>query len=530
MPRVSALRVAALARLADELRFAPRTRLIRIIEEAEKLAARLEPGAVIDERDLVRTLTGYAPDVDDPGAAPGEAVLADLSGFVERLSERARLQETELPAGSVDAEALAQRWGVSARSVARRRREGLIGRRVRDGSGRVRVRFTPAVVAAAEARWARENRRPAGVERVDAKEAERLVRLASRLERRFGWPRSRIVERLAHRTHRAPETVRRALDRRLGPPRRPRSQRIERQALARWEKGETIASIARFVDRSPASVARWVRRERATRIVGWVRSELETGQKEPAPEMPDHPSIHFGLRPPAERDAGGFVDAAHAAPPTDPAAERAMALAHTALRLRASGLSASERDADLDAAETALRWAAGLRVKLAALHQRLALGAIETAIGGPLLVLSPPAIRSLHREAMAALLEGVARHDARRGGGVTAAMNLALTRRLARLPETTAARRTLAASPERAASPGAGLDDWTLAPAPWSGTLAPPPAAAVAQAEPALREWIAARHGLDGAAPLTQESAARRLDHSTQRARALDRASRRLGE
>ncbi len=532
MPRLSALRVAALARLATDLRFAPRERLVRIIEQAERLAAEVDPESIVDERDLTRALTGYAPDLDDPGVVPGEALLADLSAFVERMSERARLRERDAP-GGLSTERLAARWGVSERTVARRRREGLIGRRVRIASGageRVAIRFMPAVVDAVERRFAIAERPvDATIDRLSEADVARVARLARRLERRDGWTRTRIARRLARRFGRSEETIRRALENRLGPPRRRRTDRLVRAAHERWARGERVAEIARDSGRSASTLRRWISGERRRSVERWVGLDREPGMERSRVDAAlDHPAVREGLRPELALRAGEFVAAARAAPATDPEAERALAEAHTALRLSALELAASEREDGLDAAETRLRWAALTRLKLAWLHRRLALRSVETAIGGPLLELSPSAIRALHREAMGALVEGVARHDARGGGSVTASMSVLLTRRLARAPETAAARRALAGGAARALSSHAGLDDWTRRPAAWSEALGTPEGVDPASLDAALWAWVRLRHGLDGRAPRTRAQAAAELGVSKQRAAGLERARRGL--
>ena len=138
-------------------------------------------------------------------------------------------------------------------------------------------------------------------------------------------------------------------------------------------------------------------------------------------------------------------------------------------------------------------------------------------------------MRALHREAMRAVAEGVASHDARRGGSVAGPINVALTRRLARAPETRDARRALAGrDAARAALSDAPLDDWAPLAEPWGDLLGPAPGPAALEGDPALAGWADLRLGLRGEPPLTAEAAARRAGLTPQRAARLDRALRAL--
>jgi len=527
VPRLTALRVAALERLAAELRFTPRARVLEILRRAESLAATTSPDDVVDERDLVRALTGYTPDQDDPAAIPGDALLADLSALVERVSDAARIRAADLP-GAVAAGELARRWGISEKTLARRRREGLVAWRVRAPSGKVALRYTPE---AAEAfRRAQTESAPAAP-RLSASDRRRLARAAAALERRFGWARTRAAKAIASKHGRAYETVRRALERELGPPRARAGARSRAGALARWRRGEPVAGIARDAGRSPATARRWIDDARARAVLALNLPPAEPPLDPAAAERAlASPAAATNLLVKPATRAADFVASARAAPPANPAETADLAAAHTALLLRAR---AAAEGARADEAETAIRWAGLLRRKLVHRHRRLALAAIESAIGGELLRLPAPAVRALHREAMRAVAEGVASHDARRGGSVAGPINVALTRRLARAPETRDARRALAGrDAARAALSDAPLDDWGSFADPWRDPLGPASGPLLAPGtlagDPALTGWASLRLGLGGEPPLTAEAAARRAGLTPQRAARLDRALRAL--
>jgi len=519
MPRLTALRVTALERLAADLRFAPKDRVVAIVRAAETLAPTIDPDDVVDEADLVHALTAYRPDLDDPASIPGSALLADLSPLAERVSEASRLSEAVIP-DALSADDLAARWNVSVKTVSRLRREGLIAWRVRTRAGKVAVRFSPEHAAAFEAARDLAKRAPSRPRRLAPDQTARLARVARRAQRRFAWSRTETARRLAQRTGRAYETIRRALQRELGPPIPRATARRRRDAHKHWLLGQRAADIAETVARSPQTARRWIDAERRAAVL-----DLALPPADPPMDAAalDHPLAQTNLLVRAHATAAEFVEAARSAGPADPAALRTLDGARTAALLAAR--AAAAREGDADDAETHLRWARLLAHRIVDLHPRLTLAAIETTVGGPLLQLSPPVIRALCREAMRAALDGVARHDARAGSSVSGAINVALTRRLARAAETAGARRALA-SGNRAESPAAGLDDWTKRPSPW-----PDPYARVTPDQtddPALGAWIVARSGAAGARPLTVAQAGETLGHARARAARLDREARAL--
>src|SRR5688572_23587481 len=107
MPPLGRMVVTALEDLARQLRFTPREALLRDIQRAEALASQIGPDAVYEEDWIVGQVTGYRPKMDNPASVVGQALLADLSAFVERLSAAATLTPADLPPGSVEPDTLA---------------------------------------------------------------------------------------------------------------------------------------------------------------------------------------------------------------------------------------------------------------------------------------------------------------------------------------------------------------------------------------------------------------------------------------
>lgn len=114
--------------LFDGLRYAPAETLDRQMLAAEALALELEPFELYGRAAITHRVTGFRSETPDeePPALVGQALLTDLSSFVERLSERLQLRAESRPGGAVALDEAAARLGVSARSLLRYRSLGLV--------------------------------------------------------------------------------------------------------------------------------------------------------------------------------------------------------------------------------------------------------------------------------------------------------------------------------------------------------------------------------------------------------------------
>lgn len=94
---------------------------------AEALVLELEPFRLYGPSEIVRRVTGFRPEErDEEPSLVGQAVLADLSTLVERLSEGLALRPDDRPQGALPVDAAAARLGVSLRTLVRYRSMGLL--------------------------------------------------------------------------------------------------------------------------------------------------------------------------------------------------------------------------------------------------------------------------------------------------------------------------------------------------------------------------------------------------------------------
>lgn len=544
MPRLSALRSAALRDLANQYRFASRRSALQALRALDTLGERIDPGATYSLGWLVRELTGYTPESEEEAYFPGEALRAELSALAEHICVAASLRAEEAP-GALGVDELTERWTVTRRTVERYRRAGLVARRVGEGAA-ARLLFTSAAVESFERTRDETVRRAGAFSRTTEGERERFVRRARRYRARFGWSLGETARRIALRTGRSPDAVRRAIlehDRAAREPIFPKRASLEdrdRERLFRAaRRGVSLTDLATLAGRSRESAARIALERAAARL----REHDLRGPASPTFERDDAaevllapPAVREGLLPEPASTAAAFLSEARAQATIDAREESTLAVALAFLRWRAARTLAatpvhSPSAQAVDEVETDLRWAGRLVVKLARTQRRVALAAAEERLGDPL-ELRDEHVRALHLAMMAALCDAALRFDPFRKGRLAARSSVALTHALssviAALDLRPSAQRTARA--RRRTDRDISLLDWTRDAAPWSRDLEPDPRvrANLGRVDEEGRRLLTLRYGLDGRPPQTREASARALGLHVPAAGALERVSLRV--
>lgn len=550
MPPLPAIRSPLLADLCRQLRYAPADALRRDLERAERLAAEIDPSREYPDDWMIFRVTGYRPGDREPaGVVQGRAVLADLSAFVERLSDAARLDEAELrAAGAVGVAELAAKWNVSRKTIDRLRREGLVARRARSVRGRRVLLFLAATIAAFESRHGDRLREAGGFTRIEPDAETRILRRAHAYRRRLGWSLNRAAARLAERFGRSHEAVRQLLRRadiaraESGQPvvfegRGPLRASSRGELEARWRRGEDPAEIARRLGHPRAAVQRAINLARAERLRGLLDAGVLPPPTGPVPPPGPTPSDSALRAPQATRDLGtpgvtdlsAFLSSARRREAFSPVREAALSAAHQALRRRAAAaISALSRlhpqSGPLDRIETDLRWAARLKAELMRPQLALVVETATTVVGVPPEELRSSACVSLLRALLSALADSVDHHDPHKGGRVAGAAALALSRAAARwLKDQAVAPAPLRPRASTRIPEGIPFDDWTLAVAPWQTWLDADARLRAAAMPPRARGILAARLGWDGRPPRTLDELAAELGVARVTAPALER-------
>ena len=518
MPRLTRLRVGALADLAQQLRFAPKKRIIAQLKSATALAGEIDPGRTYPEDWVVFRITGFRPELEAPVMIVGEALRGDLSAFVERVSDRAGLVEGDLPE-CLSIDELTARWNVNRKTLERARRRGLIAQRYRDADGIVRLAFPLGAVEDYERRNAEAIGQAGAFARIDDETVERLALLGERGMRRFGWSVNEAAGRLAVRTGRGRETMRQLLFRSapgadeatgaLGP----RDRRIIDRAARR---AVPVAVIARRYDRTPSAIRLIVNQRRLGRIRRWRLPAAGKSGAGAVSEMIARTPGGELARFEAPTTIGAFVQVAESTGKPDAKIERALSALHVSLLARAESIArsmprSSPRAGDLDRAEADLRLASILRARLVGMELGLVRDTIESRLGVTLVSLAPAHAALAHDAAIDALIESVAAFDPARGGRLAASAGLAINRALASVERAIRDR----PDPRGGAgeTPMVEVGDWTRRVAPWCRWLDLPPGfeACVGDLPGPCDQTLGLLHGLTGRAPMTAAEIAAEL-------------------
>lgn len=266
MPRAIAFKTEAMARIWEELRYAPPATLARMADDAEAFLPEVEPLRAYPVERVVERLTRYRTDrADAEGVILGAALVEDLVRFVEHATARAP--------GSMDAQGgalalvdAAARLGVSHATLQRYRRRGLVCRHVRVGGAEVELRVHAEALAAFAARNAPLVRRAARTGRLRPEERTRLLARAQERLARGPVSMHAVAVGLAAEFGRCPRTIRRVLasDPALAhaaarPATRTLDERAARLAARAWQTGFGPQHLARRAAPVRASVAAWTR-------------------------------------------------------------------------------------------------------------------------------------------------------------------------------------------------------------------------------------------------------------------------------
>lgn len=508
MPRLPRIRLRALDELARQLRFAPRRAAARHASAIVALAGEIDPDRAYAEDWIVRRITGFQSEIDQPAMLVGRALLADLSAFAEHLSAQAGLKNADFQGSCLTLSALQQRWNLSARTIERYRRLGLIAFRAAHGAGV--LLFPLSSIERFEAMHRERLTTAQQYRRVTSSQREDLVTKARSLPASNHSSREALARAAAREAGVSPASARRII-RSAAPelaPLRVHADHYERDlALGLWGSGAGPTRIARQLGITRSGVHHLLNAARADRLRS-LRLDVSPAFREQAEsDLTDAlapPAVREGLGAPGDTDAATLAAASRTRVAPDPARERALAVAFHTLRARAAraiaALSSRPAAAVLDRIEADLRWAALLKIELLRNERPLIVRTIEERAAAPLLELSAHDARTWISAAFRAAADGVERFDPTKRGRLAAPISLALARELADLrPNPSPAGRARPAS--------IAIDDW--ASHVWRAIewLALPEAASVAlrsgRADPAARVIIERRFGLHVGPPLT---------------------------
>lgn len=540
MPAVSSPRTECIAHLADELCYASKPTLVRHLARIDGLAPNIEGDGLYPEDWVVFRVTGYRKEIDDPALIPGTALLGDLSALAERLSEAASLTAEDIGPDAHTVGSLMERWGVSRKTIDRYRRLGLIARRVDGGKGIRTLAFLPDAVDWFEQCNSERLGRAAKFTRSDDREIERIGRWARAYRERLGWSRSRTAARIAQRTGRCHEGVRKILlrldersDSPVFPEPGPPSSREQLFALRAYNRCVPTAAIGRRTNRNTPAVRRAINAARYDVLNACGIDTAAAGPVKVDGGVLDSEPMRAGLEVMACTDLSELIARMRVQVPAVVYEERSRTGGYRVLMARAGvllgGLEPTRLSSiQLDELETTLRWASRVKAVLLSSQLHLLLTTIENHLGGPVDSLQPQRAAWILLEAIRIAASALERYDPAHGGRLAAPIGLAMTRFASRLPD--AAAPVADGRATRRIIPGYAIDDWARDVAPWQRWLDPDPRieAHLDRLDEHDRMVLGVRFGYGGGSPHSIEHLAGVMGlPRVQAARALRRVYRR---
>lgn len=407
MRRARGFRTQAVARMWEELRYAPAATLARMAADAEAFAADIQPEQAYPEELVLARITRYRPDhAAESSVVVGQALLEDLATFVERATARAPLARG-IRGGALTLPEAASQLGVSRVTLGRYRQRGLMCHWAQMPEGPQVVVFADVLRhfaarhAALVQRAARTGRLAPGERTALATQAQALLADGTRTVQQ-------VAEALAAQSGRSARTIRRALERgqahsdRVAPRLRLTDARARMVARA-WQLGVAPQVLAPRLHLSVAACTRAVERgrllclrsaaahARPLELPTFALPDAAATLLAPAAVRTNLPAGPWKLPRPqlASARASGARKQAAGAPPHSPAglnSELSLLAAQHYLLWRAQRSLAQRvrpQPAVLDSAERDLRWAYRLRRALVERALPDALARVAQHLGAP---------------------------------------------------------------------------------------------------------------------------------------------------
>ena len=450
---------AAIETLA-ELQRAPRHVIVRAVDRLEAGLAELDDQTQVPAGWFLTTASGY--NSPKRGRVPASVALADTAALIEALCIGIDMTEAELPDGAMPAAQLAERWGVSERTLHRARIRGLAARSVRVGRTR-RLVFAPIVIEAHARRAGPGLERARAFSRMTEAQRDQAIERYRALREQHK-PATESARLVAEELGRSAEAIRQlvAAHERAGDR---WSDRDRRLALRAHDRFLEPAAIAERLGRKTTAIRRMIDAERLERLHA-LDIEMLVSDEPPAPRLPlgaPGPTLLADLIAEMRETNAPDRETEHAL--TTHARFLTSRAAHTIAGVRAAMLRAEP----IDAAETDLLWAARLRIEALRPLLGFVLRGVEARLGGEIESLPARVATTRLQLALAAAAEAAHRYDPARGGRLSAAVTIAVDRVAGTTPagsaKPTAARRSFAQW---------RVEDWTRRVSPWQRFLEAP--------------------------------------------------------
>ncbi|GEM_PF-658947 len=385
MARPPRFAISALADLLHELRYAPPETLSRQMQAAEKLLTEIQIERNYPEDYIRYRITGFRGEQGGGSVFVGSALLGDIAKFVERLSASLGWPvEHYAPRKALLPDEVARRLGISAVTLHRYRKQGLVAHQAVIDGGRLRLVYFEDAVERFAAQHQAQMSHAARFKRIDTATRERIIRRARRYAQTLDLSLNESAKHLAKRFYRSHEGIRRLLKQHdLQHPEAaifsdaaPLTDRQRRLVFRAHDRALPVLMLAGRLGKSVNTIYRTVLEQRAARLRGWQISavELPTFRLEGAEDVILNNSAVAAELPIRLNTGGDFAEWTTEATRLQISSEdeetQCVAGLHYLLwsvQTVVAGLDRHQPKAiEIDLAETRLRWATRLKAKLLA--------------------------------------------------------------------------------------------------------------------------------------------------------------------
>jgi len=521
MARTPRFKVAAIAELLRQLRYAPTTTRMRQMDAAEQLVSELDPSRNYPESFITYRITSYRPDHETSTLFVGEALVPDLINFVLHISRDMTLPPDHAGRSAMSIEQVTDRLSITERTLQRYRKQGLVCHYVHFPDGQRLACFEDALKRFCDSHQKRLTH-AAGFNRLGKDTEDEIINRARKLHESQQLTLNQAAKHLAQHYERAHETIRQLLRRHDAKSSQPiftapgpLDERASMLTYRAWRLGISVKTIATRLNKTTTTIHRAINRQRAARLLALDLSHitLPTFALDDAQAIIlSHTAVNSMLDDVLPHDDA--LQLLHAACETsiDEDSEQAMLAGYHFLKHRAAHAIAQLEPwpgaAVLDRIETQLRWAGHIKRRLVCVALHAGIRSVEQHLRRPLRDQPSEVVLSSIALSVSVLAEVIDRLDPSRGTRLARLASQDVDRALSKQDNVRQLTRAAAKHSEQGIAldnPFANIYPWTFL------DERPIPASIWNKLDPLRQQLLSLRRGHDGAPPQTFAAIAKTL-------------------
>jgi RNA polymerase sigma factor (sigma-70 family) len=265
--------------LAKQMAFTPVAKRHEQLRAAVGLLGQIDVTEDYPWEFVLYRLTGYRPKDSADHIISGRALLADIAGLVESVSDSLNIPLADAGDDVLSLEQITQKFKVSSKTIQRWRRRGLAAMRFVYPDGVKRLGFLNGDVERFSTQFATRVEKSARFRQLSEAEKADIIRRARRLAVHCRCCLKLISRRIARHTKRSPETIRYVIrrwdaehpDQAVFPDSPgPLTDQDKRIIVDCFDRGISVDCLAKRYCRTPSSIYRVVGQDKAQRIKNLV--------------------------------------------------------------------------------------------------------------------------------------------------------------------------------------------------------------------------------------------------------------------